>query len=417
MNTNDHTNQDPLPPGTPIPEKSLRQKLLALICILLLLGGGFLLARSILLSKKPVQRKSPKPMKTVVQVTPLHPEDITYTVAAMGTVLAAEELILKPWLSGRIEYLHPSLSPGGLLKKGEIAVKLNQDDYTLALAKRTNTLEKARMDLRLEAGNQAVAKREYELILEYTKTGSAETPMDLALRKPQLAKVKATLAVAQTEVDQAKLNLARTSLKVPFNAVVLSKEVAIGSQVTPQTTMAVLAGSKFFHIRISLPAKDIERIMLPDQQSEQIQVKITPVNRSGQDIVYHGHILRRLRHVDPQGLMPRLLIEVENPLEQQPGYPLLLGSMVEVELPGKIIPNCFAVPAAAVRADKTVLLADNDNRLEIRPVQSCGRNNEFVYVTDGLDAGERIITSPVAAPVAGMELTLATKKHKRKISE
>ena len=413
MNNNDHISKDPLSPDTPIPEKSIHQKLLAMICILLLLGGGFLLARSILQSKKPVQRKTPQPMKTVVKVTTLHPRDISHTVEAMGTVLAAEKLILKPWLSGRIEYLHPSLSPGSLLEKGEIAAKLNQDDYILALAKSWNTLEKARMDLRLEAGNQAVAKREYELIREYTKSTPDETPMDLALRKPQLAKVKATLAAAQTEVDQAELNLARTSLKVPFNAIVLSKEVAIGSQVTPQTTMAVLVGSQFFYIRISLPAKDIERILLPDQHSAPIQVKITPVNGNGQEKVYHGNILRMLRDVDPKGLMPRLLIEVKNPLEQQSGYPLLLGSVVKVELPGTIIPNCFAVPAAVVRADKTVLLADNDNRLEIRQVQSSSRDDDFVYVTHGLKKGERIIISPVAAPIAGMELTLVGNQPKQ----
>jgi len=409
-----HSHQDPLPPDTPIPKKSVRQKLLALICILLLLGGGFLLARSMLQSKQLAVRKPPRPMQTVVRVTALHPQDVAGTILAMGTVLAAEELVLKPWLGGRIEYLHPSFSPGGRLKKGEVVLKLNSEDYTLALAQSRNALEKARMDLRLEEGNQAVAKREYELIREYSKTPAKETPMDLALRKPQLAKVKATEAAAQTEVERAELDLERTSLKVPFDVVVLSKEVAVGSQVNAQTTMAVLAGSDAFHIRVSLPRRDLDQVLLPGKDTPPIEVKINAVTATGQHILYQGYVLRLLSDVDPKGLMPRLLIEVKSPLEQQPGHPLLLGSVVKVELPGKTILNCFAVPLAAVRADKTVLLADDDDRLEIRKVQTSGQDDEVIYVTHGLQPGERIILSPVAAPVAGMELTVAGKQNKER---
>jgi len=406
-----HIHQDPLLPDTPIPKKSVRQKVVALICILLLLGGGFLLARFMLDSKKTAVRRSPRTVKTVVQVKALQPQDITRRIQAMGTVLAAEELVLKPWLGGRIEYLHPALFPGGRLKKGEVVLRLDREDSRLILARSRNALKKARMDLRLEEGNQAVAQREYELIREYSKTAAKETPMDLALRQPQLAKVKATVAAAQTEVERAELDLARTSLTIPFDAVVLSKNVAVGSQVNAQTAMAVLVGSDAFHIRVSLPRRDLDQIVLPDKNIPEVQVKVTAVTASRQNIFYHGRILRLLSDVDPKGLMPRLLIEVKNPLTQQPGHPLLLGSVVQVELPAKTLPNSFAVPRAAVRADKTVLLADDDNQLEIRKIQSSGQDDEYIYVTDGLEPGERIILSPVAAPVAGMELSLAGKKN------
>ena len=45
---------------------------------------------------------------------------------AMGTVLAAEELELKPWISGRVEFIHPGLTPGGHLQKGEVVLELNR---------------------------------------------------------------------------------------------------------------------------------------------------------------------------------------------------------------------------------------------------------------------------------------------------
>jgi len=405
--------QDPLPPDTPIPEKSRRQKLLAVCLILLIIGGGFLLARQLVRSKPTADRRIPRAMKTVVQVTTLQTEDVSGNIEAMGTVLAAEELALMPWISGRVEYITPALTPGGRLKKGDVILKLNREDFKLALERSRNALEKARMNLRLEEGNQAVAKREYELIREYSKTPAKETPMDLALRKPQLAKAKAALAGAKTEVEMAELNLNRTVLKTPFDAVVLKKEVAVGSQVSPRTTVAQLAGSETFHIRVSVPRRDLDQIQLPKKDEPPPEVEITTVTATGQSIHYRGRLLRLLSDVDPKGLMPRLLVEVRDPLEQQPDHPLLLGSVVTVSLPGKTLMNCCKIPRSAVRADNTVLLVDENNRLEIRPVQSSRQDDEFIYVTKGLETSDRVILSPVAAPVAGMELTVTDDEKDR----
>jgi len=409
-NHNHPAGQDPLPPDTPIPKKSRPQKLLAVCLILLITGSGFLLARQLVRSKPTADRKTPGTLKTVVQVTTLQTEDVSGEIEAMGTVLAAEELALMPWISGRVKYITPALTPGGRLKKDAVILKLNPEDYKLALERSRNSLEKARMDLRLEEGNQAVAKREYELIREYSKTPTKEPPMDLALRKPQLAKAKAVLAAAETEVERAELDLDRTVLKAPFDAVVLKKKVAVGSQVSPRTTVALLAGSKTFHIRVSVPRRDLDQIRLPKKDEPPPEVKITTVTATGQSIHYRGRLLRLLGDVDPKGLMPRLLVEVKDPLEQQPDHPLLLGSVVTVSLPGKTLMNCCKIPRSAVRANNTVLLVDENNRLEIRPVQSSRQDDEFIYVTEGVETGDQIILSPVAAPITGMELIISRDK-------
>ena len=123
-----------------------------------------------------------------------------------------------------------------------------------------------------------------------------------------------------------------------------------------------------------------------------------------------GTILRLLPDVDPQGLMARLLISVNKPLLHDTENPLLLGSMVKVLLPGKTIRACFAVPRATVRPDNTVLLADPDNRLEVRSVTVARMDRDLAYITAGLTDGEQLIISPVPAPISGMKLSPATGK-------
>ena len=81
--------------------------------------------------------------------------------------------------------------------------------------------------------------------------------------------------------------------------------------------------------------------------------------------------------------------------------------MVKVLLPGKTIRACFAVPRTTVRPDNTVLLADPDNRLEVRSITVARMDRDLAYITAGLADGERLIISPVPAPISGMKLSPA----------
>jgi len=402
---------DPLPADSPMPVRSGKQQVLAVILIVSVLACGWFISRGLLDSKPEVRRRQPARHKTVVRVQKTQAADHVFEVEAMGTVIAAQQLELKPRVSGRVVAVNPKLVPGSLLKKNDLILKLDDQDYKLALERSRNNLHKTSMDLRLEQGNQTVAQREFDLIREYSASGLNNAPLDLALRKPQLAKAKAAEAAARTEVQQAELNLNRTILRAPFNGVVLEKHVTIGTQLTPQTTVAILAGTDEFWIRVTIPRRDLAVILLPSPDTGPIPVTLLPMPaQAGQSIKWQGTILQLLPDVDPQGLMARLLISVPNPLLQNSENPLLLGSMVKVLLPGKTIRGCFAIPRTAVRPDHTVLLADPQDRLEIRPVTVARMDAAFAYITEGLETGERLIISPVPAPIAGMNLSPAAAK-------
>ena len=59
----------------------------------------------------------------------------------------------------------------------------------------------------------------------------------------QLEASKAALMAAESALENARLDLARTAVTAPFNAVVLSRHVNLGSQATLQGALARLAGT------------------------------------------------------------------------------------------------------------------------------------------------------------------------------
>ncbi len=391
------------------PVRTRQQRLFALGLVILILTGGFFLARFILFSKSRPEREKPRKMQTLVQVMKVHRQTVPVNLQALGTVLSSRTLEIKPSVPGTLSMVSDRLIPGETFEKGELLVKLDPRDYDLALEQNKNELEKATMALRIEEGNQAVARREYDLIKKYARDTADKVSQDLALRGPQLAQAKATEAAARSSYKLALLNLERTRVVAPFNCVVLDNNATIGAQVSTQTTLATLAGTDRFWIRVSIPREEVQRITLPGNTEQDRDVLVANLHDTPGTPPWKGRILKLLRDVDPQGLMARLLIEVPhptNPTAEQ--TPLLLGSIVQVTLPGKSLADTFVLPRSALRSDSTVLVATTGQTLDIRSVQVAWQHNDEVYISKGLREGEQIITSPVAVPVPGMALRINT---------
>jgi len=60
-----------------------------------------------------------------------------------------------------------------------------------------------------------------------------------------------------------------------------------------------------------------------------------------------------------------------------------------------------------LRADDTVLVADSERKLEIRPVQVLRAEPETVYISGGLEAGELVIKTIMDAPIPGTQLAIS----------
>jgi len=387
--------------NVPIPKRSWAQRLLAFGIIVAILGAGGLVARHLLHSKPRAHRQAPGKMVTPVRAMPLTLSDPQVTIKAYGRVSASREVALKAQVSGEVVYINPKLEPGGVVAAGETLVRLDDADYKLALRRKKNTLAKVQADLRIEQGRQAVALKEWKLINELT-SDIDKSSEDLALRRPQLAQVRAAIDGAKADVAKAELDLRRTVVKAPFRAVVLEKRVSRGSQVGPQTIIASLAGVDTFWAELSLPMSQVSWLHLPADGQPGPEITVV----SSEKVHYLGRLLRLLPDLDPDGLMARVLVEIDDPMGlKDGGPPLPLGSFVSAEIGGKRITNCCRVPTSALRDGDRLFFIDDDNALEITPVSVLWSDAEWSFI-DGEHSrpGARIIVSKIPAPIAGMPL-------------
>jgi len=390
------------PSDMPLPKRSWGQRLSAAIIILVILAAGAGVSRFLLKTRPKAQRKPPAKMQILVETKTVGPTNTRVTVQAYGRVVPARRIDVQARVAGTVQFLHPDFVPGGILRSGEVLARLDDTDYRLDLIRKQNFLSQAEADLRLEEGNQAVARQEWELINR--KSGGIDaSSIDLALRKPQLEKVRAAVDSARTDVERVKVDLERTVIKVPFNAIVQQKDLDIGSQVTTQSTIATLAGTDAFWVEVSVPVDSLAWLKLPGKDRRGSAVRVV----AEQQAAYEGRIVKLLPAVDENGLMARLLIEVDDPMGLQSGArPLLLGSFVRAEISGKQLADVYQLPRAALKDGDKVYTVNADTTLHIQPVQVLYKNNDSVFVADGLASGDRIIVTNVAAAMEGMPLLL-----------
>lgn len=382
-------------------------KLFRMLAPLVVIAVGVALA-VVLVKTRPRPQKAEAPVvPTRVRVEAVALQDRPVRVSAMGNVIAAQQVDLRPQVGGRVVSYNSQLVPGGLVAQGETLVRIDPRDYRLALDDAEAALEKARFDAELERGRQKVARREFEL-LRSDKDELDEEGYALALRKPHLRNVEAALAAAKSRVERARLDIARTTVEAPFNAIVQSESVDLGQLVNNQTTLATLVGTDAFWVQVSVPVSALEWIR-PDPAGGSA-VEIRHARGRAAPIVKAGRVVRLLGDLDPRGRMARLLVRVDDPLDlgrpTESRQPLLLGAYVEAVIEGRSADRVAVIPRIALRDGDHVWLMNRDDVLEVRAVSTTFRGRDEVYVASGLDEGDRVIVSRIAAPVPGMTLML-----------
>ncbi len=374
--------------------------LIALLCLAVIAVGA--IGALVLIRSAPKARKQPPlKMTPLVRVQKVYPQTQTVKIQAMGTVVPAQELTLKTRVAGEIVHIHPEFTEGGIVNKGALILKIDDVDYKLITAQKRSAVADARYALKLELGRQDVAQREWKLLNGNNPVPGADA--ELALRKPHLEKARADLAAAEAALEQALLQLKRTRILAPFNAIIRSSHVERGSQVAVQENLATLVGIDEYWVQASVPVDRLQWIAIPGRLHQRsAQARIT----------YHagaartGRVMKLLSDLESEGRMARLVIAVKDPLGLKASDlsrpAMLIGEYVRVEIDGHRIEAAYRLPRTALRDNTHIWIVGPDGKLQIRKVETLWRDSRTILLQQGLQPGDQVIVSDLATPIPGM---------------
>lgn len=331
----------------------------------------------------------------LVDVQPVTSGDYPAQIEVMGQVVPFMEAVIRPQVSGEIVEVTKEFAAGGRFHKGELLLRIDPEDYELAVEKQQAILQQAQADFRMEMGRQSIAREELA-ILSQTTGEEIENP-ELALRRPQLEQAQAEVHKAQAELEIAELNLARTRIHAPFDALITQRHVNLGDKVSSQDALATLVNTETYWVDAAVPVNKLPWL---------IRKPNAPVTLYSQDgkAQWQGNVYKIIGTVNPQSRLAAITLAVPKPLDAS--TPLILGDYVRADIEGQAMENVIRIPLHYVRDGARAWVA-KDDILEIRQVTIVFEDRGYAYVSEGLQEGDWLVTSNIPVAVEGMKLRVS----------
>jgi RND family efflux transporter MFP subunit len=395
-------------------EDRIVRDILRIIIPFIILGAGGFIAYYLYLSRLAPLREVVTETEIPVHVIEAKRGDFDLVIEGNGEVMPAKQIVINTQVSGKITNIHPSLIPGGVFKEGDTLIKIDERDYQYTIDQLKEQVEKSKMMLDEEVGRKTVAQREWKLL--GNEVATTEEGKSLALREPHIRSAQAAVNAAESKLENAKLDLDRTTIKAPFNCWVLHETVDIGQVVNPQNQVATLVGTDEYWVDAKINSSDLPYIFVPTTNDDEGSDVTIVYDAEPLEFNYKGKIIRLLGDMSTSGRQVRVLIKVEDPLGlnrlgTEENYPLFLGTYVNTRIQGKTIKNVFSIPRAAIREGNHVWVRNKEGRLDIKQVTILKKRKDDVLVSEGIDEGDEVVTSLLATPLPGVKLILTEPEN------
>jgi membrane fusion protein, multidrug efflux system len=344
---------------------------------IVLLIGGVVLYNKVLHPKEAGQKgpggKPAGPMSVNAFVA--QPRTLENTLVASGTLLAYEEVELHPEVSGRITQLN--LSEGASVSKGTLLVKLYDADLQAQLKK-------------LKLQEQTAVKTEGRLKQLLAANGIGQQEYDNAAIQ---------LSNIQADIEQVQAQITKTEIRAPFSGVVGLRNVSSGAYITPATMIATLQQIDPLKLDFTVPEKYSALI----GKGDGVKFKT-----AGSDETFTAKVFAVEPRVDESTRTIKVRASVQNTRAKL--YP---GAFAEISLGLSGNNNALLIPSQCIipqAREKKVIVA-NGGKAEFRTVETGIRNESYIEITKGLQAGDTIVTTALmyVKPGADLKITKFTE--------
>ena len=321
----------------------------------------------------PMQGNNQKPSSALATGYVAMPLVVENNIYSSGTVLAAEEVELRPEMSGKL--VSVLFKEGTNVNKGELLAKINDADLQAQLKK-----------LNLQ----------YKLAKE--KEGRVKGLLDIKGVSQEEYDVSANeIATIEADMDFTKAQIAKTEIRAPFSGKIGLKSVSEGSFVTNANIIASIQQTESLKIDFSIPEKYAALIKTGDTVlfsvegiKEKLQAKVAAIEpRISSDT---RNIMVRALYSNKEGRI----------------YP---GAFAKVELIASK-KQAFMIPSEAVIPDmkgNKIYIVKNGKAKSVR-VETGIRTDAGIEIISGLNAGDTVITTGIMSIKPDMNVKITQLK-------
>ncbi len=311
---------------------------------------------------RPAVRSGAVPVNGIV----VQPQMLDNVVRSSGTVMASESVDLTAESAGRIDSI--LFREGAHVRKNAVLVKIDDADLQAQL-------RKTELQIQLAADQEGRQKQLYD------KNAISKEQYEISLNQ---------VNTLRADRDNLLASIRKRMIRAPFDGVIGLRSVSEGGYVSPTTRIASIQKINPLKVDFAIPEKYAGDVVIGD---------VVQCTSEDSKLEFTGIVYAIEPRIDPTVGTLQLRALCENRLEK-----IFPGAFVHIDLRLKTITDALMVPSQAVipvLKGQTVLVKKGGVVASVN-VTTGIRNASSVQITEGLSAGDTVITSGLLQLRPGM---------------
>lgn len=376
---------------------------------------------------QPAQAPAP-----VVNTVTVLQQDLPWNIEYPAQVAGSLEIQIRAQVGGILEAR--LYNEGEYVTEGTQLFQIDDKEYKVAL-------EKAKGALAQAVAEEKRTQRTYTR-MKKLRADNAVSQQDYDNALSAYESAQANVQVTKAGVSDAEINLGYTKVTAPISGIASKEAQSVGSLISPAGETGLLTTMvriNPLYVNFSMPSRQFEKLASgflsgqiaigkQEQQgylsaeeyrnvsAQNAPIYVEAVLANGKLYPERGKIIFFDSSENSQTSSLAMKAEFPNPKNSRA---LMPGQFVRVRLVGAVYKNAVLVPSSAVLNTQNGLMAyvvDAKNTVAARTIQGQLQDDMYI-VTDGLKAGENVISGGLARIRPGQQVQPQPKEFKVRQNE
>jgi multidrug efflux system membrane fusion protein len=313
------------------------------------------------------------------------------TISTFGNAVTIADVTLQAQVEGTLQRY--AVAEGATVKKGDLVAQIDPASYQAALQEAQGNLDSARAQL---ANAQVTLQRQQELY----KTKTVDLA-DLQTAEAQQLQAQGAVQTAEGQLANAQINLGYCTIVSPIDGKTGIYTVDAGNLVAANTTKLInIQTIDPIYVEFTISENDFDTVR-QYFTSGQLPVDVNVPGAPDKNVTGQLTFIDNAIASGTGTLTLRATIPNKDAL-------LWPGLFVNVSLVLTTLQNAVVIPSQCVMVGQQgpyVFVINTDNTVALHQVQLGQRHADSTVISDGVNAGDRVVTAGQLGLVNGKNVT------------